>query len=77
MISMNKTPPFGYAAIPPFAQTPYVPTARDMAMSQALAESEANLQKQRQKMIDDERAKIKQMSNRELLEAIYLKLLGM
>lgn len=74
---MNNTPLFGYAAIPPFTQTPYVPTARNMAMAQALAESEANLQKQRRQMIDGERAKIKQMSNRELLETIYLKLLGM
>ena len=55
---------------------PNVPTARELAIRGELARVESELQNKRQQLIEDKKAKIKQMSNRELLEAIYIKLLS-
>lgn len=54
---------------------PNIPTAGELAIREELAKVEAELQNKRQQLIEDKKAEIKQMSNRELLEAIYLKLL--
>lgn len=55
---------------------PHVPTARELAIRGELAKVKTELQNKRQQLIEDKKAKIKQMSNRELLEAIYIKLLS-
>lgn len=56
---------------------PHIPTARELAIRGELAKVEAELQNKRQQLIADKRAKVKQMSNRELLEAIYSRILEM
>jgi hypothetical protein len=55
--------------------TPHVSTAHELAILGELAKVETELQNKRQQLIEGKKAKIKQMSNRELLEAIYIKLL--
>ena len=54
---------------------PHIQTAHELAVRGELARVESELQNKRQQLIEDKKAKIKRMSNRELLEAIYIKLL--